>query len=160
MRTKYLPLLSLVLLSACSTSSFHSPYGSGRYAWTNTQCVPYARQMSGIQLYGDAWTWWNGAAGKYRRGYDPEPGAVLVLQNTPRMRSGHLAVVRHILSPREIDVTHSNWGNSWNTRRVVYDSARVQDVSPANDWSSVRFWNHGYNVFGAPYAAYGFIYRN
>ena len=24
-------------------------------------CVPYARQVSGIKLFGDAWTWWDGA---------------------------------------------------------------------------------------------------
>lgn len=28
------------------------------------QCVPYARQISGIQIYGDAWTWWGQAEGK------------------------------------------------------------------------------------------------
>ena len=28
------------------------------------QCVPYARQVSGIQIYGDAWTWWDQAEGR------------------------------------------------------------------------------------------------
>jgi hypothetical protein len=37
------------------------------------QCVPYARQVSGIQLYGDAHTWWDQAAGRYDRGFTPAP---------------------------------------------------------------------------------------
>lgn len=126
---------------------------------TNTQCVPYARDTSGIQIYGDAHTWWDKAPPRYQRGYTPRPGSVLVLKNTARMRSGHLAVVKQVLNSREIDVTHSNWGNSWNTRRIIYDSARVRDVSANNDWSAVSFWNYSHNVFGAPYAAHGFIYR-
>ncbi|MGC8159731.1 hypothetical protein ACP3WZ_24715, partial [Salmonella enterica] len=32
------------------------------------ECVPFARAASGIQIYGDAWTWWGQAAGRYRRG--------------------------------------------------------------------------------------------
>jgi hypothetical protein len=35
------------------------------------QCVPYARQASGIQLFGDARTWWDQAAGRYSRGHAP-----------------------------------------------------------------------------------------
>src|SRR6195256_6966216 len=45
------------------------------------QCVPYARAHSAIKIYGDAYTWWDQAAGKYPRGTLPEPGAVLVLNN-------------------------------------------------------------------------------
>ncbi len=29
------------------------------------QCVPYAREHSGVKIYGDAYTWWDKAAGKY-----------------------------------------------------------------------------------------------
>ena len=29
------------------------------------QCVPYARQVSGIRIYGDAHTWWDQAEGRY-----------------------------------------------------------------------------------------------
>ncbi|GAA3271795.1 hypothetical protein GCM10020258_47310 [Sphingomonas yabuuchiae] len=35
------------------------------------QCVPFARQASGIAIYGDAWTWWSKAEGKYPRGRTP-----------------------------------------------------------------------------------------
>src|ERR1700733_12284796 len=43
------------------------------------QCVPYAREHSAVKLYGDAWTWWAKADGKFSRQYMPETGAVLVL---------------------------------------------------------------------------------
>jgi hypothetical protein len=92
-------------------------------------------------------------------GRTPAPGSVLVLQRTPRMTHGHLAVVTQIINTREIDVTHSNWGSDWSTRRYVYERHRVQDVSRNNDWTMVRFWNYHANTFGFPYAANGFIYR-
>src|SRR3990172_347826 len=57
------------------------------------QCVPYARQASGIDIRGDAWTWWRSAKGIYRQGQRPAVGAVLVLKRTARLRGGHLAVV-------------------------------------------------------------------
>ena len=41
------------------------------------QCVPFARQSSGIQLYGDALSWWDQAAGRYARGRQPKVGAVM-----------------------------------------------------------------------------------
>jgi hypothetical protein len=28
------------------------------------QCVPFARAASGIQIFGDAWTWWDKASDK------------------------------------------------------------------------------------------------
>ena len=40
------------------------------------QCVPFARAASGIQIYGDAWTWWSQAAGKYERGSTGLGGSV------------------------------------------------------------------------------------
>ena len=45
------------------------------------QCVPYAREHSEIKITGDAWTWWDKAAGKYERGANPATGAVMVLFN-------------------------------------------------------------------------------
>jgi len=123
------------------------------------ECVPYARKVSGIQLRGNADTWWDKANGFYARGRYPAPGALLVLAKTNRLRSGHLAVVKQVLAPRDITVTHTNWGNDMLSRRIVYESMRVQDVSPMNDWSSVRFWNREENVFGFPYPVQGFIYN-
>lgn len=146
------------LVTGCATS-FKTPYASGRYVAKPVQCVPYARSQSGINLYGDAYTWWDQAGISYERGNIPVIGSVLVLSRTNRMTHGHVAVVRRIINSREIDVTHSNWGNDWKTRRIIYDIVRVQDVSQMNDWSFVRFWNHGQGSFGFPYATSGFIYK-
>ena len=46
------------------------------------ECVPFARAASGIRIYGDAWTWWDQADGKYRRGDSPRTGAVIVFART------------------------------------------------------------------------------
>src|ERR1700760_1919724 len=35
-------------------------------------CVPYARQVSGIKVAGNAWQWWNNSEGLYARGDQPE----------------------------------------------------------------------------------------
>jgi hypothetical protein len=154
----FLPLLSLIL-TACGTSEpFHHPFASGHYSSDIVPCVPYARKVSGIKLYGDADSWWREAQGHYQRGNTPAAGSILVLKKTSRMHSGHVAVVKNILSERQIYVTHSNWGDSRSSRHIIYDSMLAQDVSPANDWSQVRFWNDAKAVLGFPYAAYGFIY--
>lgn len=152
-----LPVL-LLLVSGCALTSFHDDHASGYYAASEEQCVVYARDVSGIQLRGDAYSWWAQAKGRYGRGHHPMKGAVLVLKRTSHMPSGHVAVVKNVISAREINVTHSNWGNSFRTRHIVYESMRVRDVSEKNDWSEVRFWNDDKNVFGFPYTAYGFIY--
>lgn len=117
-------------------------------------CVLYARAASGIDLRGDAWNWWNLAAGRYLRGSTPEVGAVLVLAQTNRLQRGHLAVVRQVIDPRDILVDHSNWVPG----RII-TGMQVQDVSPANDWTELRFFNPQYGVFGAIYPADGFIYQ-
>jgi len=157
-----LTCLSLVLLfmvAGCATPEpFHHQFASGHYSPVIESCVPYARKISGIMLYGDANSWWQGAEPHYRRGNKPAIGSVLVLKRTSHMRSGHVAVVKNILSPRRINVTHSNWGDSRSTRHIIYDSMLAEDVSAANDWSQVRFWNDTKGVLGFPYEAYGFIY--
>src|SRR5689334_17479835 len=73
------------------------------------QCVPYARAHSAIKIFGDAYTWWDKAAGNSPRGTLPEPGAVMVLHNYAGPTRGHVAVVREVMSPREIRVDHANW---------------------------------------------------
>ena len=119
------------------------------------QCVPYARELSGIDLRGDAWTWWGRAEGSYARGAAPRPGAVLVLSKTRRLRLGHLAVVAEVRGSRDIIVHQANWLNGGEIHRYT----PVRDVSRNNDWSEVRVWYTPGRVFGArTYAAYGFIY--
>lgn len=120
------------------------------------QCVPYARDASGIELYGDAWSWWQAAAGRYERGAAPLPGAVLVMKRDSRLPHGHVSVVTAILGPREIRVAHANWGYAGKPRGRVERDVPVVDVSPDNDWSQVRVWNGG--SYGRIYPAHGFIY--
>jgi hypothetical protein len=117
-------------------------------------CVLYARATSGIDIRGDAWSWWNLASGRYLKGNMPEAGAVLVLPQTDRLKLGHVAVVRQVIDARDILVDHANWVPG----RVI-TGMQVQDVSPDNDWTRLRFFNPQYGVFGAVYPADGFIYQ-
>lgn len=118
------------------------------------QCVPYARAHSDVTLYGDAYTWWDQANGKYARGSLPEPGAVLVLNNYAGRERGHLAVVRRLVSAREIRVDHANWLNDGS----VYVNDPVEDVSETNDWSLVRVFNLKTGAWGGKvYPVQGFI---
>ncbi len=125
------------------------------------QCVPYARQQSGIPIRGDAWTWWRAAKGRYRRGAHPAVGSVLVLKRKGRVlkrkgRSrGHLAVVKRILDDRTIVVDHANWLN----RGRIHKDIRVRDTSAGNNWSAVRVWYAPEARYGGgTYHPYGFIY--
>lgn len=118
------------------------------------QCVPYARELSGIQIRGDAWTWWNQAAGRYERSPRPAVGAVVVFKQTSRNRYGHLAVVTRIVNSREIIVTHANWLN----KGEIHIDTPVFDVSAKNDWSAVRVWYTPKNILGINvYPVNGFI---
>ena len=118
------------------------------------QCVPYARAHSQVKIYGDAWTWWDQAAGKYERGLKPASGHVMVLHDYAGPKHGHLAVVRRIVSTREIRVDHANWLNDGS----IYVNNPVVDVSPANDWSQVRVFNIQTGAWGGKtYPVKGFI---
>jgi hypothetical protein len=117
------------------------------------ECAPYARQVSGIQLYGEAYSWWGQAAGRYGRGSVPLPGSVLVFRRSARLGSGHVSVVEHVVSDREIMVTQANWV----PRRITHDEI-VVDVSPGNDWSAVRVWWEPSLALGlTSYPTYGFV---
>jgi surface antigen len=119
------------------------------------QCVPYAREQSGIPIRGDAWTWWSQAKGKYQRAGRPAVGAVLVVSKTAKNKYGHLAVVTRIVNDREIIVNHANW---LSKGRIHLDTP-VRDVSARNDWSAVKFWYTPGNVLGkSAYPVSGFIY--
>ena len=121
------------------------------------QCVTFARMFSGINIFGDAWTWWRQAADKFRTGKAPETGSVLVFRPEGRMSRGHVAVVSDVLTDRVVRVTHANWGGS---RGKVEENVTVVDVSPANDWSQVKVWYNPINGLGTTvYPTYGFIYK-
>ncbi|WP_428981638.1 CHAP domain-containing protein [Novosphingobium album (ex Liu et al. 2023)] len=120
------------------------------------QCVPYARQISGIQIRGDAHTWWGQAAGRYARGSKPRVGAVMALEPHGNSRLGHVAAVSRIVDARTILISHANWSNRGQIERNV----TAIDVSPANDWSEVRVWYAPIrNLGGSHWPVAGFIYN-
>ena len=146
----------LAFLTACSSvQDAGQPYYRIK---DMTQCVPYARDVSGIQIRGDAHTWWYQARDRYERGAQPRVGAVMVLSKTQRLKYGHVAVVTKVIDSRNIEVEHANWGGDRHTRSVVYKSMPVKDVSPNNDWSRARFWHYPSSTYGSVYPVSGFIY--
>ena len=135
------------------------PHEHGRTVTKNEgnkplQCVPYARAHSDVKLYGDAYTWWDKAEGKYPREAVPEPGAVMVLNNYAGPDRAHVAVVRQLISTREIRVDHANWLDDGS----IYVNDPVEDVSESNDWSLVRVFNLKTAAWGGKvYPVQGFI---
>jgi surface antigen len=133
----------------------------GAFADDYWQCVPFARLVSGIQLFGDAWTWWSQAAGKYQTGFVPKAGAVLCFRPTGRMRLGHVAVVSQVLTDRVIQISHANWSLIDGDRGHVENNVTVVDVSANGDWSQVKVWNDPSRNLGTTvYPTYGFIYQD
>ena len=125
------------------------------------QCVPFARLMSGIQIFGDAHTWWQQAAGRYQTGFTPKAGAVLCFKPTGNMQLGHVAVVSQVLTDRIIQITHANWSIIGGGRGQIEKNVTVIDVSPAGDWSQVKVWYDPSRDLGATvYPTYGFIYQD
>ncbi|MEJ0043016.1 MAG: CHAP domain-containing protein [Rhizomicrobium sp.] len=118
------------------------------------QCVPYARAHSAVNIHGDAYTWWDKAAGVYARGAAPLLGAVMVMVNYAGHHHAHVAVVARLITPREIRIDHANWLNDG----AVYTNDPVVDVSEANDWSKVKVWNIRTGSWGIrTYNVKGFI---
>ena len=117
------------------------------------QCVTFARSVSGIQIRGNANTWWSQAAGRYARGHQPKVGAVLAFEATRRMRVGHVAMVSAVVSGREVLLTHANWSRRGRVER----GARAIDVSAAGDWSQVKV-QFGGAMGTSTYPTKGFIY--
>ncbi len=123
------------------------------------ECVPFARAASGIQIWGDAWTWWSQAASKYQRGQTPEVGAVVAFAKSEALQLGHVAVVSRVIEPRTIMVTHANWSRIGGKRGQVEQDVTLFDVSPDGDWTQVKVWyrdNSG--LGGRTYPVHGFIY--
>ncbi len=89
-------------LDRCNRRADRSPCSRCRAMAGSLQCVPYAREVSGIDIRGNAKTWWSQAEGRYERGNEPEVGAVLVLPPTGAMPQGHVAVVGEIVDDRHV----------------------------------------------------------
>jgi hypothetical protein len=144
-----------------AVASYHVMRGpSVRFASRShgISCVPYARQVSGILVPGNAWQWWDNAEGLYARGDQPEAGSVLNFRANGRMRLGHVAVVTQVVNAREVIVNHANWPSGGGAGGVSHDVA-VVDVSEANNWSAVRVELGHAGEFGSVYPTYGFIYN-
>ena len=138
--------------------------GSRRYAGRSgygggIQCVTFARADTGIELSGNANTWWYNAAGVYQRGARPEAGSVLNFRANGSMRMGHVAVVNQVVDGRTIEIDHANWGGPGAVRGGISRDIQVVDVSPNNDWSAVRVALGHSGEFGSIYPTYGFIYN-
>ena len=113
-----------------------------------------------MQIFGDAWTWWQKATGKYDEGQAPKPGAVLVFRSQGKMKLGHVAVVSQVITDRYIQVTHANWSPVEGHRGRVEENVNVLDVSDKGDWSKVKVWYGPLNDLGSTvYSTYGFIYQ-
>ncbi len=141
------------LHAAHGKAAFHGRH----YARGGISCVPFARSDSGISVAGNAWQWWDNAAGTYARGSVPELGSVLTFRPNGRMRLGHVAVVSRVINPREVEVEHANWWGAGMSGGVARN-VPVVDVSEANDWTAVRVGLGQAGKFGSVYPTYGFIY--
>jgi surface antigen len=126
-------------------------------AQARLQCVPFARQVSGIEIRGNAETWWGQADGRYDRNRTPREGSVLAMPGIRKMPMGHVAMVSKVINEREILLTHANWSRPGMIERNV----RAIDVSENGDWSLVRVWHAGSRDLGVTrYPAHGFIHPN
>jgi len=124
-------------------------------AATALQCVPYARIVSGVNIRGDALTWWDQAADHYERGRAPRLGAVLAFRPAGPMTLGHVAVVSKVLSDRRLLIRHANW----SVPGAIEEDVPVIDVSEEGDWSQVRVWHSPTQKMGArTNPTFGFIY--
>ncbi len=132
----------------------HERYASAQYRHSGLQCVPYAREVSQINLSGNAFLWWAEASGRYARGSTPVEGAVLNFRAVRRMPLGHVAVVTSVIDSRTILVTQANW-----IRGTITNDVTMQDVSPNNDWTQVEVELGDTSTWGAAYPTYGFIYN-
>jgi surface antigen len=156
-----------VLASAVPATADSASYNSSRSAGVSRelppylQCVPYAREQSGVQIYGDAHTWWGQAKGKFARGKRPKVGAVMAFQPHRNMKLGHVAAVSKIVDSRTILLRHSNWSPINGRRGQIENDVKAIDVSPNNDWSSVRVWYDPIQALGkTAWPIHGFIYSD
>jgi surface antigen len=123
------------------------------------QCVPYARALTGVEIRGDAHTWWRQAEGRYQRGSRPKVGAVMAFIPHGNMRLGHVAAVRKVIDNRTVLISHANWSTIDGVRGHIEEDVRAIDVSEDNDWSRVRVWYTPNEALGGTeWPLHGFIY--
>lgn len=154
-KSKIRTALLIIFVSSFFSAALLSEARAASAQW---QCVTFARSFSGIQIRGDAYTWWHQADGRYSRSARPEVGAVLAFKSYGKggMRLGHVAVVSKVLSTREILITHANWTGKGEVDR----DARAIDVSQSGDWSKVRVWYPPTDSLGiTAFPTFGFIHH-
>ena len=143
---RYLRGAALVLASLAATPLWGA---------TALQCVPYARIVSGVNIRGDALTWWDQAENRYARGHVPRRGAVMAFRPYGPMVLGHVAVVSKVLDDRRVLIRHANW----SVPGAIEEDVLALDVSEAGDWSQVRVWHSPTGQMGArTNPTFGFIY--
>jgi len=157
-------LVLVSLVSACAQSSTENVIDQERLAIAlldveqkqsrgqRVWCVPYARNLSGINIRGNAKDWWGKANNVYERGDEPVVGSVMSFRATRGMSLGHVAVVSDVVTDREVVVNHANW-----SRNKVSLKMGVMDVSKNNDWTLVRVESQP-GQYGRAYPVNGFIY--
>jgi surface antigen len=123
------------------------------------QCVPFARNASGIEVAGNAHLWWDHAAGVYARGQTPEANSILSFRANRSMPLGHVAVVRRVVNARELEIDHANWSGPGGRKGSVSRGVSVVDVSDNNDWTAVRVALGHSGDYGSIYPTNGFIYE-
>ena len=150
MITRSLAMLAALLLAIlpASVAAHHTDY---------LQCVPFARDATGIRIFGDAHTWWEKAKGRYGRGFKPRPGAIMAMRPAGNSRLGHVAAVSKIIDERTVLISHANWSGPG----VIERNVKAVDVSPAGDWSKVRVWHGPSGKLGQRHwPTFGFIYKD
>ncbi|CAN5462301.1 hypothetical protein BH09PSE4_BH09PSE4_10270 [soil metagenome] len=143
-------LASLCLVSPAQAASILDYVG---------ECVPFARAASGIQIFGNAWSWWDQAKGRYDRGHSPRVGAVIVFSKSGRLPLGHVAVVSRVVERRVAMITHANWSRIGGERGHAEQDVTLFDVSERGDWSLVKVWFRDQKGLGTTvYPVSGFVY--
>jgi len=145
-------LLAPAALSACGGA--HNPaIDLSGTQYHPVECAPYARSLTGLELSGEAYQWWDQAQGRYPRSQTPTVGAALVFRQSDLLPHGHVSVVSRLLSSREIMVNQANWVHN----RISHDDV-VRDVSTGNDWTLVRvWWRPAVSLGITVYPTYGFV---
>ncbi len=152
---KSLVMLPMIKNAVAAFLAFFAVVALPTAAQARLQCVTYARQISDVQISGNARDWWSNAAGTYERGQQPKAGAVLAFNGTRAMPYGHVAVVRKVVDDRHILIDHANWSGPG----MVEKGVMAVDVSAAGDWSEVRVWYAPTKSVGLRASpAHGFIY--
>lgn len=151
--TSLTSLLLVGALSACAGGGRGGGRGGDAARYSGLSCAPFARELTGLQLTGDAAAWWEEADGRYPRVHAPQVGSALVFARSGRLPSGHVSVVSRLDGPRQIAVIQANWVPG----RLARDEI-VVDVSAAGDWTLVRVWYSPVHQLGIhAYVTYGFV---